>query len=82
MTRPTNFSLWKRPGGRLLPYFCPEKRPGGAISESFYGTPWGAFTPFFAVYGTQGDSCKSTINSALKYLVHLTTARNFGGKCV
>ena len=23
----TIFFFWKRPGGRLLPYFCPEKRP-------------------------------------------------------
>ena len=36
-TRPDQqfFSLWKRPGGRLLPYFCCQKRPGGAISELF-----------------------------------------------
>ena len=48
-TRPDQqcFSFWKRPGGRLLPYFCSKKRPGGAISGLFYGTPRGAFTPFF-----------------------------------
>ena len=57
-TRPTFFSSWKRPGERLLPYFCSEKRlgyvanvPGGATSELFYGMPRGAsFTPFFTVY--------------------------------
>ena len=27
-TRPAFFYFWKRPGGRLLPYFCSEKRPG------------------------------------------------------
>ena len=27
-TRPILFSFWKRPGGRLLPYFGSEKRPG------------------------------------------------------
>ena len=43
------FFFWKRPGGRLLPYFCSENRPGGAISELFNGTPRGAFTSFFTV---------------------------------
>ena len=43
------FPFWKRPGGRLLPSFCSEKRPGGAISEFFYGPPREAFTPFFTV---------------------------------
>ena len=51
------FPSWKRPGARLLPYFCSEKRPGyvrckrpgGAISELFYGPPRGSFTPFFTV---------------------------------
>ena len=52
-TRPDQhfFYFWKRPGWRLLSYFCSEKRPGGAILELFYGTPRGAFTPFFTVLG-------------------------------
>ena len=48
-TRLTFFLVWKRPGGRLLPYFCSEKRVGGAILELLYRTPRGAFTPFFTV---------------------------------
>ena len=38
-TRPTNLAFWKRPGGRLLPYFCFKKRPGGAISDFFMERP-------------------------------------------
>ena len=36
------------PGGVFCPIFS-EKRPGGAISELFEGTPRGAFTPFLTV---------------------------------
>ena len=47
-TRPDQhfFSLWKRP---RRPPRVRFKRPGGAISEMFYGTPRRAFTPFLTV---------------------------------
>ena len=39
------FLLWKTPRVRC-------KRPGGAISKLFYGTPQGAFSPFFTVHAS------------------------------
>ena len=54
------FSFWKR-GGRLLPYSCSEKRPGGAILELFYGTLRGAFTPFCTACTYHGYIYKATM---------------------
>ena len=51
-TRPI-FSFLETPGGHLL-YFCPEKRPGGTISNMFCGPPREAFVPFFTVFWTSG----------------------------
>ena len=72
-TRPTFFSFWKSPGGRLLPYFCSEKRPGGAISELFYGTPRRAFISFFTVVMRGGDEYWVWGNMGAYKLVHRDT---------
>ena len=37
------------PRGRFPPYFCSEKRPGGATCKLFCETPREAFTPLFTV---------------------------------
>ena len=45
------FPFWKRPGGRLLPYFCSEKTPRGRyFGIVFWNAPGGVFSVLYGIF--------------------------------
>ena len=76
-TRPIFFSFWKRPGGRLLPYFCSEKRPGyvanapGALFRNCLmerPAPGGVYLVLYGIIADDMYVCIELVCTANTYL--------------
>ena len=76
-TGPIFFSFWKRPGGRLLPYFCSEKRPGyvanapGALFRNCLmerPAPGGVYLVLYGIIADDMYVCIELVCTANTYL--------------